>query len=56
MIECRVKSSGIPWALAGQRGVSCDINNGLQCRNKDQANGLCEDYEVSVYCWDSSCE
>jgi len=35
--------------------VSCDVNSGLLCRGVDQTtHPICENYEIRVYCCDSS--
>ncbi|XP_021374153.1 mucin-5AC-like [Mizuhopecten yessoensis] len=52
-IKCRVRGSETPLAIAGQKGVTCDVTNGLRCYNRDQQNGQCEDYEVQVMCWNN---
>lgn len=54
-IECRVIDNG-SGTSAAQDSVTCDIQNGLRCYNRDQLSFQCHDYEVRVKCWDSSCK
>lgn len=57
-IECRMKDSRhTPFELTGQVDVTCDVNNGLRCYNRDQPDAKCYDYEVRILCWnDAVCE
>lgn len=48
-IRCRVISQPEYGMYFGQT-VTCDLTSGLVCHHKDQAEGLCLDYEVSFYC------
>lgn len=54
-IRCRL-AGGIPPAPGSQELITCDVANGLRCYNRDQNNQMCNDYEVSVYCWDDQCK
>lgn len=49
-IRCRVTGTHVPFDLAGQRGLTCDLNNGLLCNGQLQNNLKCWDYEVQLYC------
>ncbi|XP_052092501.1 mucin-5AC-like [Mytilus californianus] len=53
-IECRIRDNGSSTS-ASQDSVTCDIQNGLRCFNRDQVSFQCHDYEVRVKCWDDSC-
>ena len=54
-IQCRVAGTTVLSKDAGQSRVSCDINNGLRCYNREQATAQCYDYEVRVLCWSPLC-
>ncbi|KAK3108253.1 hypothetical protein FSP39_004202 [Pinctada imbricata] len=49
-IQCRTVADKMPVTMSLDGGVICDANVGLVCRNADQSDNSCEDYEVSVYC------
>lgn len=48
-IQCRTRN-GTYWTQSGDVNVTCDRNIGLICRNADQSDSLCENYEVRFYC------
>ena len=47
-IEC-VTESGIASYSSGEK-LTCDLNDGLSCRNSDNAPIPCSDYKVRYYC------
>ncbi|XP_076461744.1 uncharacterized protein LOC143294198 [Babylonia areolata] len=48
-IECRVASTHLPWDVAGQPGVTCDLDQKmLLC--VDTPDSTCFDYEIRVLC------
>lgn len=49
-IKCQSVSDKYPYTLTGDVDVICNVEKGLLCMNRKQANGECKDYEVSVYC------
>ncbi|XP_076369994.1 hemocytin-like isoform X2 [Tachypleus tridentatus] len=50
-VECRVAGETTSFNQAGQNGITCDINRGLQCLHSLQAPGhSCKDYEVRFFC------
>ncbi|XP_053418481.1 mucin-5AC [Nycticebus coucang] len=49
-VECRAEDTPqVPLHLLGQR-VECNPTVGLICYNKDQAVGLCDNYQIRVLC------
>ncbi len=48
-IQCRA-TNGTYWTQNPDVNVICDRDQGLICRNSDQVDGTCEDYEVRFYC------
>lgn len=48
-IECRVAETKISSQEAGQN-VVCELPTGLTCRDTDQNERICEDYEIRMYC------
>lgn len=48
-IECRVAATRVPWDVAGQAGVTCDLDQKmLMCL--DTPEYTCFDYEIRVLC------
>ena len=48
-IECRVAATRVPWDVAGQAGVTCDlVQKMLMCM--DTPEYTCFDYEIRVLC------
>ncbi|KAG8438106.1 hypothetical protein GDO86_008698 [Hymenochirus boettgeri] len=42
----------------GAKSVTCDVSYGLICNNRKQADGriaVCFNYEISIYCCDTTC-
>ncbi|KAK3611483.1 hypothetical protein CHS0354_039095 [Potamilus streckersoni] len=52
-IECRDSKTHIMYDQVGQAGVTCDTNRGLVCDDRGQFSGICNDYEVRVFCTDA---
>ncbi|KAK7066927.1 Mucin-5B [Halocaridina rubra] len=48
--QCQVVGIGQSYELAGQVGIICNINNGLQCNDDLQAPQRCYDYEIRFFC------
>lgn len=48
-IECRTVDKKVSHLSSGEK-VTCDTIRGLRCRNAMQADGICEDYEVRLFC------
>ncbi|PNI26738.1 MUC5AC isoform 1 [Pan troglodytes] len=49
-VECRAEDApGVPLRALGQR-VQCSPDVGLTCRNREQASGLCYNYQIRVQC------
>ena len=48
-IQCRA-TDGTYWTQTGDVDLTCDRDTGLSCENADQADNLCEDYEVRFFC------
>ncbi|XP_032005103.1 mucin-5AC-like, partial [Hylobates moloch] len=49
-VECRAEDApGVPLRVLGQR-VQCSPDVGLTCRNREQASGLCYNYQIRVLC------
>ncbi|CAH1788460.1 unnamed protein product, partial [Owenia fusiformis] len=48
-VQCRVIGTNTMADYSGQT-VTCSMDNGLICYNKDQEANTCYDYEVRVYC------
>ncbi|XP_035218784.1 SCO-spondin-like, partial [Stegodyphus dumicola] len=48
-IECRVSESKTPYKETGQN-VDCSLPTGLTCRDDEQNNEICKDYEIRVFC------
>ncbi|XP_053780097.1 mucin-5AC isoform X2 [Desmodus rotundus] len=49
-VECRVEDApGAPLQDLGLR-VECTLTAGLTCYNRDQASGLCDNYQIRVLC------
>ncbi|XP_041113516.1 mucin-2-like [Polyodon spathula] len=44
-IQCQSTTTG-----SARQKVTCDKNKGLICYNKDQNNGLCNDYKIRICC------
>ncbi|XP_022255312.1 hemocytin-like [Limulus polyphemus] len=50
-VECKVAGETTSFNQAGQNGITCDVNRGLQCLHSLQAPGhSCKDYEVRFFC------
>lgn len=49
MVECRTAADHVDWRQTGERLV-CRPERGAFCLNEEQADGLCEDYEVRFFC------
>lgn len=49
-IKCQSVLDKVPYTVTGDKDVVCDVDKGLLCVNRKQMSGLCEDYEVSVFC------
>lgn len=49
-IKCQSVNDKYPYTRTGDVDVICNVKKGLLCMNRKQADGECEDYEVSVYC------
>uniref|UniRef100_A0A9L0RAU9 Mucin 5AC, oligomeric mucus/gel-forming n=1 Tax=Equus caballus TaxID=9796 RepID=A0A9L0RAU9_HORSE len=49
-VECRAEAAPeVPLQILGQR-VECSPAVGLTCYNKDQASGLCDNYQIKILC------
>ncbi|XP_070344628.1 mucin-5AC [Equus asinus] len=49
-VECRAEAAPeVPLQILGQR-VECSPAMGLTCYNKDQASGLCDNYQIKILC------
>ncbi|XP_076328320.1 mucin-5B-like isoform X2 [Tachypleus tridentatus] len=48
-IECRVVGSKKSIKAARQY-ATCDLPKGLVCNDREQTSGMCQDYEIRVYC------
>ncbi|XP_066108498.1 mucin-5AC [Saccopteryx bilineata] len=49
-VECQAEDApGTPLQVLGQR-VECSPTAGLVCYNRDQASGLCDNYQIRVLC------
>ncbi|PNJ16505.1 MUC5AC isoform 1 [Pongo abelii] len=49
-VECRAEDApGVPLQVLGQR-VQCSPDVGLTCHNREQASGLCYNYQIRVLC------
>uniref|UniRef100_A0A8C9DH94 VWFD domain-containing protein n=1 Tax=Prolemur simus TaxID=1328070 RepID=A0A8C9DH94_PROSS len=49
-VQCRAEDAPeVPLHVLGQR-VDCSPALGLTCHNKDQASGLCDNYQIRVLC------
>ncbi|KAK1335356.1 hypothetical protein QTO34_003142 [Cnephaeus nilssonii] len=49
-VECRAeRAPDVPFQVLGQQ-VECSPAVGLTCYNRDQASGLCDNYQVRVLC------
>lgn len=48
-IQCRAKS-GTYFTQTSDQVVTCERDIGLICKNNEQLDGYCEDYEVRFYC------
>nr|XP_031303835.1 mucin-5AC [Camelus dromedarius] len=49
-VECRAEgAAGVPLQVLGQH-VECSPQVGLTCYNRDQASGLCENYQIRILC------
>ncbi|XP_069326777.1 mucin-6 [Eulemur rufifrons] len=49
-VQCRAEDAPeVPLYMLGQR-VDCSPALGLTCHNKDQASGLCDNYQIRVLC------
>lgn len=50
-VECRVVGSHIPFDQAGENlQAACTTDKGLICKNEDQSDKRCEDYEIRFQC------
>ncbi|XP_035676191.1 mucin-5AC-like [Branchiostoma floridae] len=49
-IQARVKGSNRPASLAGERFFQFNPLQGIVCRNADQRDRSCQDYEVRFWC------
>lgn len=52
-IQCRRQSDRRSWDRTGEV-VSCDLDRGLVCRNSDQPDNRCDDYQVRFFCDDDA--
>lgn len=48
-IECRDVESKQSYSEIGQR-VTCRLPYGLSCKDEEQGDSVCNDYEIRVYC------
>lgn len=48
-IKCRTVDKKVSHISSGEN-VNCDTIHGLRCKNAMQTDGICEDYEIRVYC------
>uniref|UniRef100_A0A1W7RAG6 Hemocytin n=1 Tax=Hadrurus spadix TaxID=141984 RepID=A0A1W7RAG6_9SCOR len=48
-IQCRTADSHIQFEYTGQQGI-CKLPHGFLCKDDEQINGLCKDYEIRVFC------
>ncbi len=48
-IQCRSKD-GTYWTQTNDLNATCEREEGLVCRNADQPDNACEDYEVRFFC------
>ncbi|XP_012507384.1 PREDICTED: mucin-5AC [Propithecus coquereli] len=49
-VQCRAEDAPeVPLHVLGQR-VDCSLARGLTCHNRDQASGLCDNYQIRVLC------
>ncbi|XP_030773594.1 LOW QUALITY PROTEIN: mucin-5AC [Rhinopithecus roxellana] len=49
-VECRAEDAPrVPLRALGQH-VQCSLDMGLTCRNREQASGLCYNYQIRVMC------
>jgi hypothetical protein len=48
-IKCRTLD-GTDWQATGEADLICDPSYGFRCKNEDQPDGRCEDYEVRFQC------
>ncbi|XP_043191522.1 uncharacterized protein LOC122364827 [Amphibalanus amphitrite] len=60
-VECRHARSQRPWFEAEDdtvfpRRINCELRDGLVCRDSEQADGRCQDYEVRLLCWTDRCD
>lgn len=49
-IECRTMSTRKDYTQTGQI-VTCDLEQGLVCKNEQQSSYRCYNYEVRLKCW-----
>ncbi|XP_064597822.1 IgGFc-binding protein-like [Liolophura sinensis] len=50
-VECRVVKSHLPFEQAGENlQAACTTQKGLICKNEDQDDKKCEDYEIRFQC------
>ncbi|XP_022252614.1 hemocytin-like [Limulus polyphemus] len=48
-IECRVVGS-LKSIKAARQYATCNLPKGLVCNDREQTSGMCQDYEIRVYC------
>uniref|UniRef100_A0A061QFX2 Putative hemolectin n=1 Tax=Cupiennius salei TaxID=6928 RepID=A0A061QFX2_CUPSA len=48
-IDCRAVDTKQPYKETGQQ-VTCQLPIGLYCKDEDQKDTVCADYEIRVYC------
>ncbi|XP_012888811.1 PREDICTED: mucin-5AC [Dipodomys ordii] len=49
-VQCRAEGAPEERPLAPGQRVDCSPTVGLSCRNRDQASGLCHNYQVRILC------
>ncbi|XP_069865731.1 mucin-5AC [Dipodomys merriami] len=49
-VQCRAEGAPEERPLAPGQHVDCSPAVGLSCRNRDQASGLCHNYQVRILC------
>ncbi|XP_048245056.1 mucin-19-like isoform X7 [Haliotis rufescens] len=49
-VQCRSATSGQMYHMTADVGTECNIKQGFSCANDKQAAGICDDYEISVFC------
>ena len=49
-IQCLRAADSLDYRAANQNNVICNVQDGFLCRNSEQVNDDCEDYEVRLFC------